>query len=74
MDDPKASDASLIKLGFLIAAVFIDTLSAPALRIFSISIIFLIPPPTVSGINTFSATIFTISERLLRSYKLATMS
>lgn len=56
------------------AAVLIATLSAPALRICFISSIDLSPPPTVSGMNIFSAVFFTISDRLFLPYRLATTS
>ena len=53
VDDPKISTASFINFLLLIAAVFIETLSAPLINISLISSIFLIPPPTVIGTKIF---------------------
>ena len=50
--DPNLSAASFTKLGFSTAEVFMLTLSAPDLKSFLISSIFLTPPPTVRGIKT----------------------
>ena len=47
--------------GLFIAAELTETLSAPARRISVKSSTVLIPPPTVNGINTLSATARTIS-------------
>ena len=55
VEDPNSLDAFLINSGFLIAAVFKHTLSAPALKIFFMSLRDLIPPPTVIGIKLFLA-------------------
>ena len=49
------STFSVVKDGFLIAALFIETLSAPAKRNSFMSMIFFTPPPTVSGTKHFSA-------------------
>ena len=54
---------SLIKFGFKTAAVFIATLSAPDLKILKASSTDLIPPPTVIGINMFSAAFLIISVK-----------
>ena len=70
--------ASLLILGLLIlgyiaddywillltAAVFIDTLSAPANSKFLISSKLLTPPPTVRGIKHFSAVFLTVSNKI----------
>ena len=56
---PKYLEASLIILGFLIAAEFIETLSAPALSNACMFSIDEIPPPTVRGIKTSFAVYFT---------------
>ena len=58
---PNLSAASLISLGFIIADEFIDILSAPSLSNVLKSSTVLIPPPTVNGIKTCSATLLTIS-------------
>ena len=52
---PNMSEDSLINSGFLTADVLTETLSAPALRIWRIASMELIPPPTVRGIKTSSA-------------------
>jgi len=46
--------------GFFIAAELIETLSAPAFNRLCMLSIDLMPPPTVSGINTSSAVFSTI--------------
>ena len=61
VDDPNSLTASLIIFGFLIAAVFKQTLSAPALRTDFISLKVLRPPPTVKGMKIFSAVLEIIS-------------
>src|SRR3989344_2544356 len=58
---PNLFEAALISSGFFTAAVLIETLSAPAFSIVSMSSRLLIPPPTVKGIKTFFATFLTIS-------------
>ena len=45
--------------GFIIAAELIDILSAPSLKSTLKSSVLRIPPPTVNGINTLSATLLT---------------
>ena len=50
------------KLLLVTAAVFIDTLSAPAKSKFLISSKVRTPPPTVKGIKHFSAVFFTVSN------------
>ena len=52
---------ALIRSGFEIALVLMDTLSAPALRSKSTSSTLLIPPPTVRGTKTASAVFLTTS-------------
>src|SRR5659263_113541 len=52
---PNISDDSLTKSGFLTAAVLIDTLSAPALRILRTASVLLMPSLTVRGLKTSSA-------------------
>ena len=58
---PNLSAASLISRGVFMALEFIEILSAPSLRSALKSSTVLMPPPTVNGINTFSATFLTIS-------------
>ena len=60
--------------GFSIAEVFIETLSAPELSRFLISSRFLIPPPTVSGINTSEDTFSTTSNIIFLCSELAVIS
>ena len=57
-----------------IAAEFTDILSAPSLSIALKSSIVLIPPPTVNGINTVSATLLTISVTIDRLSEEAVIS
>ena len=52
MDDPNWLTELVIISGFFKAWELMETLSAPDLKIFSISSILLKPPPTVIGINT----------------------
>ena len=61
---PNLSAASEIRYGLSIAAEFTDTLSAPSLNIALKSSTVLMPPPTVNGINMFSATRLTISTTI----------
>ena len=63
MEDPKFFTASSKNLGFLIAAEFIKTLSAPFFKINSISLSVLIPPPTETGINTFDEVLLIRSNK-----------
>ena len=58
---PNLSAASLIRSGVLIAEELMEILSAPSRKIALKSSTVRIPPPTVNGINTFSATFLTIS-------------
>ena len=53
---PKRADASPKSSGRFTPAVLIETLSAPALSSARMSSTVLTPPPTVSGMNTWSAT------------------
>ena len=64
VDDPNTLLASSIKLGLLIAAVLIETLSAPERRTLLMSFKFLRPPPTVKGMKILFAVLVTISVRL----------
>ena len=59
VDEPKNSAASLMNSGRANAPELIATLSAPARRTADISFIVRIPPPTVRGINIFSAVLET---------------
>ena len=59
--DPNLLDDFFINSGSSIAEVLIDTLSAPANNNSEILSKFLIPPPTVSGINTSEETFSTTS-------------
>ena len=54
--EPKRRAASATSAGLSTAAVLMLTLSAPALRSFLTSSTLRTPPPTVSGMNTCSAT------------------
>ena len=74
VEDPNFFAASETNLGFSIKAVFIEILSAPELRIFSMFSIDLIPPPTQSGIFKFFAVLFTNLSKLLVPYNEATES
>ena len=58
---PNLSAASLISCGVFIAEELIEILSAPSRNSALKSSTVRIPPPTVKGINTFSATFLTIS-------------
>ena len=58
---PNLSAASLTSSGVLIAEELIEILSAPSRRIARKSSTVRIPPPTVNGINTHSATLRTMS-------------
>ena len=59
---PNFIEPSLINFGFLIAALFIETLSAPASKKSMIPSTSLIPPPTVSGTKQFAAVFFITSS------------
>ena len=74
VDLPKIFDASEINSGFLIAELFIDTLSPPLLSTLLMSLIFLIPPPTVKGMKIFFDNLFISSVKVFCSYRLATTS
>ena len=74
VEDPNLLAASRIISGLLIAAVFKATLSAPALKTSLMSLMVRNPPPTVKGIKISFALFTIIMCRLLRLYKLATMS
>ena len=52
VEAPNIFEASSINFGFSSAAELIATLSAPEFRAFSISLIFLMPPPNVIGTKT----------------------
>ena len=71
---PNLSAASLINSGRIIAAELTDTLSAPSRRIALKSSTVRIPPPTVNGINTFSATFRTISATVFLASEEAVIS
>ena len=71
---PKRRATSLISSGRFTAAVLIATLSAPARRMSFTSSIERRPPATVMGTNTSRDAPRTMSPRLLRPYRLATVS
>src|SRR3990167_4587525 len=71
---PNLSDALFTKSGSFTAAVFIDTLSAPASSICLTSSIVLTPPPTVRGTNTSAAVLSTTSIIVFLSSCEAVMS
>ena len=56
--DPNFSDANLIKLGFCIASLFRNTLSAPLFKNCSKHSNVFTPPPTVKGIKICSENFF----------------
>ena len=58
--EPNFFADSVTSLGFKIAAVLIETLSAPALNKSLMSSNFLTPPPTVRGTKTLSAALSTV--------------
>src|SRR6266571_2845146 len=60
--------------GSWVAAVLIETLSAPALRRRRTSSTLRTPPPTVSGMNTWPATASTTCRMRSRSSELAVIS
>jgi hypothetical protein len=62
---PKYLDAFLINEDFLTAAVLKKILSAPDFNKRSISLIFLIPPPTMIGKNIFFEVSFIMLSKLL---------
>nr|BFE88960.1 hypothetical protein GCM10020093_115610 [Planobispora longispora] len=71
---PKRRDASVSSSGRAMAAVFSDTLSAPARSSRSTSSTARTPPPTVSGMKTCSAVRRTTSYIVDRSELEAVMS
>ena len=71
---PYSFAASVMMPGFLMAPEFTLTLSAPHFSTRSKSAMLLIPPPTVSGMNTFDAVSVRISVKSLRPSALAVMS
>ena len=71
---PKEREVSLISDGWARAAVFSDTLSAPASSMRRTSAAARMPPPTVSGINTWRATARTTSTMVSRCSWEAVMS
>ena len=72
--EPKKSDASATTGGSWTAAVFRDTLSAPASSMLRTSSSLRTPPPTVSGMKTCSDTRFTTSTMMSLASELAVMS
>ena len=72
--DPNLSAASVSSSGRAMAAVFSDTLSAPARSSRSTSSTLRTPPPTVSGMNTCSAVRRTTSYMVSRRSLDAVMS
>src|SRR5437588_5036449 len=72
--DPNRSAASAISAGRATAAVFSDTLSAPARSKLSTSATERTPPPTVSGMKTWSAVRRTTSYMVSRPPLEAVMS
>ena len=71
---PNAAAPSLIKAGRLMAAVFRETLSAPAKSISRMSSTERIPPPTVSGMKQHAAVRRTTSTMVARPSEEAVMS
>jgi hypothetical protein len=72
--DPNRRAASASSSGLAIAAVLSETLSAPARSSRSASATLRIPPPTVSGMNTWSAVRRTTSSMVWRPSLDAVMS
>ena len=72
--EPKWEEASFIKAGLTTAAVFKETLSAPANNKARMSSIVRIPPPTVKGMKTSLATRSTTSSIVLRPSFVAVIS
>src|SRR5487761_1279723 len=72
--DPKSWAASWTRPGLETAAVWIETLSAPARRSSRISEVVRTPPPAVSGMNTCRATLATKSTMVARPSGVASMS
>ena len=72
--DPKKSAHRATREGSPTAAVFRDTLSAPASSIRRTSSTLRIPPPTVRGMNTCSDTSSTTCTMMSRASELAVMS
>ena len=71
---PNFAAKSLMSCGFFIAEELMETLSAPFLSRISTSSTDEIPPPTVNGIFTFSATLNTNSARVFRFSSVAEIS
>jgi hypothetical protein len=71
---PNFRDTSAISSGVLTAAEFRLTFSAPAWMSWVASARVRMPPPTVNGMNTCSATRRTMSSRMARPSWLAEMS
>ena len=71
---PNFDAALAISSGSLTAAELMDILSAPALSISLKSSMPLMPPPTVKGINTFSAVLRTTSIIVFRPSWVAVIS
>jgi hypothetical protein len=71
---PTRAAASATSSGRCTAAVLIETLSAPAFSRRRMSATSRMPPPTVSGMNTCSATCSTTCTMVSRSSLLAVMS
>ena len=72
--EPKRRADFSTRSGFSTAAVLMLTLSAPALRSFLTSSIRRTPPPTVSGMKTWSATRSMTSTMVSRASEEAVMS
>src|SRR3569623_2129499 len=72
--EPKRAAASRTNSGRTTAAGLIATLSAPALSMRRMSAVLRMPPPTVSGMNTWPATSSTMCTMESRSSWLAEMS
>ena len=72
--EPTLAEASATSCGLFTAAVFMLTLSAPALSRRRTSSTLRTPPPTVSGMNTCSAQASTMCRMMSRSSELAVMS
>src|SRR5438876_686544 len=71
---PKTSAQRVIRVGSASAAVLTDTLSAPCVSSSAMSGTLLTPPPTASGMNTWSAVRSTVSSRIFRASDDAVMS
>ena len=71
---PNFNAASATRAGRATAALFMETLSAPASRVRRMSSSDPIPPPTVSGMSMTAETARTHSSRVLRFSSVAAMS